>query len=113
MTTQPATENTSAEKPKLSALIRRGAAMVDGRQAFGDYIQHIHNAVCLCAIGAAYYALTGTLPEPYNLDTDINPVYDTLRSVVEFPNDFSISYLNDFERMTFDEIAAALEARGL
>lgn len=103
-------------QPKLSELIRKGAAMVDGRQAFGDFIKYDGEGnVCLCAIGAAYYALTGELPKSYlsPRPDDYKNAYDTvINGGVHFP-EFRISHLNDELRMTHEEIAAALEEKGL
>lgn len=111
MTTQPATEDTSGEKPKLSALIRKGAEMVGGHQWRGDYIGHNNDGeVCLCALGAAYYALKSRLPSSRNWYTEdiLSAAIGYSTTKVEF-----VVIMNDVEEKTFDEIAAALEARGL
>ncbi len=97
---------------KLSELIRKGAAMVEGRQCIDDYITYdTDGKVCLCVLGAAYYALTGNLPIPAAAEYEVD-VTPTTELLVE---GYAIHDLGKNRRMndngsTFDEIISALEA---
>lgn len=96
-------------QPKLSALIRKGAAMVDGK-CIGDYIEQHPGEIYCCAMGAAYYAFTGELP----LSKD-NPACDVLDMLAG--NGISTSgqvfHMNDTANMSFEDIADELESKGL
>lgn len=110
--TQP---TAGGETRKLSALIREGAAMVDGRQEFYDYIKHESDGIHLCALGAAYYALTGELPltrerEQY---TENTPIRMLKRAGFDGQDLYEVRGLNDDDNMTFGEIVALLEEWGL
>lgn len=117
MTHTPATPTPRRDTPtegerKLSALIRKGAAMVDGRQWFeDDYIGYNEDGqLCLCAIGAAYYALTGNLPvSGFHEDCDVGSVMREYASASSV-SIIDVISLNDDHHLTFEEIAEFLEA---
>lgn len=111
------TDSTTPAAPavKLSELIRTGAAMVDGRQWQLDFIGYDENGqVCLCATGAAYYAKTGYLPESISPwkhgGSPFGALWETHRQAGLMEQ---IVFMNDSQHMTFEEIAQALEAKGL
>lgn len=118
--TQP---TAGGERPLLSALIRRGGELLDGRQCTGNYIRTDgdEETYC-CALGAAYLALTGEEPGTVgDYLSEESPLFgaqdpiDALKA--EFPGDGDaidrIEVWNDAHHMTFEQIAAELEARGL
>lgn len=94
---------------KLSELIREGAAMVDG-QCWGDLVIRDGDKTLCCALGAAYYALTGNLP--LLVPTVLNTFADYPDVGVDEPLTDWITEHND-QGMTFNEIAEQLEAWGL
>jgi tartrate dehydratase beta subunit/fumarate hydratase class I family protein len=105
---------TANTKPRLSELIRKGAILVDGRQARRDYIRLSKSGdVFCCALGAAYYALENKLPKSDKV------IWGDLRYMLHnatgCPMDdiFNVVKMNDVEGKSFVQIAAALEARGL
>ncbi len=97
---------------KLSELIRKGAAMVEGRQCIDDYITLDANGeVCLCVLGAAYYALTGNLPisAAAEYEVEVTPTAELIVEGFSPPDLGRIRRMND-DGMTFDEIISELEA---
>lgn len=118
---------------KLSTLIREGAKKRP--QAFGNYLEMTNDlnpegvpyAYSTCAIGAAYEALTGELPDYAEFDRDLNE--RTLKTVnawsacIPYPegtdpkggedsvNDVVVN-LNDDYRWTRERIADYLESVG-
>lgn len=105
-----------SEQPKLSELIRRGAAMVDG-QCYGEFVVYDNDRTLCCALGAAYYALTNHLP-PSNKFGQVNgsQVLDTFSDYpdvgIDNPLVDWITEHNDAGN-SFSEIAEQLEAWGL
>lgn len=107
------------EKPKLSELIRKGAAMVDG-QCQGDYIcDDGQDGVYCCAAGAAYYAFTGDLPRPIitygilSTDSPIDVLANAGIHLLDYDKGIDVVEWNDAENLTFEEIALKLESLGL
>ena len=104
--------STNAEKPKLSALIRRGAEMVEG-QFFGigyGQLSNPDNKLRVCAMGAAYVAVFGNVPvlgSP-QMEREVIRLTGVTEDVVT-----DVISMNDGSHMTFNQIIAALEARGL
>lgn len=121
-----------SEGKKLSTCIREGAAIRP--QAFGDYISHIPleegRWICedrTCALGAAYEAITGKLPDPdWMQDGEVNKTIFKACGVrgirIPYPQntfpgkeayvvDMVIS-LNDTFKWTREQIAEYLERIG-
>lgn len=101
-------------QPRLSELIRKGAKMVDGRQCTEDYMRYDDDGqVCLCVLGAAYLGLTDELPG-WKIDQELS-VWDTLKDATGYEDKVlhTVAQDNDISNMTFEEIAADLEAKGL
>ena len=98
---------------KLSEAIRQGAAIRP--QAYRDYCTRLPDGgYATCALGAAYEALTGQLPPSAygpvdHVDLFLRGKYGEAYSIRRD----AIVECNDEDRLSREEIAAQLEARGL
>lgn len=96
--------------------------MVDNRQIGPENIDFIsyndEGQPCLCAQGAIFYALTGELPLTYLEYCDKDDA-EWPHEVIEkagynqFDSDCpDYVFMNDYQGLSFEEIAARLEAEG-
>jgi hypothetical protein len=118
---------------KLSTLIRRGAQIRP--QACGSFVYTVwplKNGIptpetCTCALGAAYEALTGELPDPFasfdSITTFLQDSTDSQWTEIPYPDETSLAKdtdqttdvvvsLNDYYHWTREQIADYLEQQG-
>jgi hypothetical protein len=107
---------------KLSEAIRRGSRKRP--QAFGEYFEECeiegYQILCSCTLGAACEALLGTEEARKacieDIEGTLREAFPCLSSTLEGERHDYCSWiirLNDAKKMTREEIADLLEARGL
>ena len=100
---------------KLSDAIEQGKKLIKNQTRY-SYVKYGKNGLQACAIGAAYLALNpdkvDVIKEKGSARGYGNAVYNWFILDAEIPQDviFKITWWNDNEQMTLDEVVAALRA---